>query len=218
MNSLQDRRLWIGGGVIVALLIVVASWFLAINPELSSADSLHGQAESAETANVASQAKLNTLKKKSEQSDQLVQSLASALDALPPEDALPALTRQLSAQANDAGVILNSITIGASGAAGAPAGAPTANSTAGGGLVSTSVTLTVEGTLVHQLAFLHEVQVDGPRRALVTSTQVTPNSGGSGGSIDGSSNVTIAMNVFSQPQNAQQRAELTKLLSGKLTK
>jgi hypothetical protein len=218
MTSLQDRRVWIGGGVLLALLILVAGWFLAINPELSSADSLHSQADTAQTGNLAAQAKLNALKAKSQQSGELVQQLTAAVDALPPETALPSLTRQLSAQAHAAGVTVSSITIGASGAAGAPAGAPAANSTAGGGLVSTSVTLAVDGTLAHQLAFLHAVQVDGPRRALVTSTQVTPSTGGTSGSIDGPTTVTIAMNVFSQPQNAQQRAELAKLLTGKLSK
>jgi hypothetical protein len=217
--TFQDRRLWIGGGVVAALLVVIASWFLAISPELSSADSVRGEADSAQTQNVTAQAKLNRLQQKSEHKDELVATLRSALAALPPDDGLSDLTRQLTAQATLSGVGLTSVTVGTSTAANSATPAPAGAAAPQTGLLATQVTLVTNGKLAQQLAFLHLVQIEGPRRALVTSAQFTPaDSGGSTGSIDGTSTATLSLTVFSEPQNAQQRAQLAKLLSGDLTR
>jgi len=216
MTPLQDRRVWIGGGLIAAFLVAIAGWFFAISPELSSADSLRSETANTEMLNISAQAKLNALKNKSEHKDELVSSLRSALAALPADSGLPDLTRQVSAQASATHVTLTSITVGATTAVGAPAGAP-ANVTSAG-LSATAITLSTNGTLAQQVAFLHAVQVDGPRRALVTSVQLTPSSDAGSGSVDGASTWTIQLSVFSQPQTAQQRAQLDKLLAGNLTR
>ena len=61
MTPLQDRRVWIGGGLVAALLLAVAGWFFAISPELSSADSLRSDTANTEMLNISAQAHLTAL-------------------------------------------------------------------------------------------------------------------------------------------------------------
>ncbi|MGH8961818.1 MAG: hypothetical protein ACRDWT_11625, partial [Jatrophihabitantaceae bacterium] len=64
MTSLQDKRVWLGGGAVAAVLVAAASWFFVINPELSSADSLRSQADAANQQNLVTQAKVTSLEAK----------------------------------------------------------------------------------------------------------------------------------------------------------
>ncbi len=243
MSSLQDRRMWIGGGAVAALLITAVGWFFFVSPELSSASDQHSQTASIRQENAGLQANLKTLQEKSARLGEYTTALRRALEALPSDSGLPQFTRQLSAQAHASGVTLSSVIVGgitsvtaatapavpdatATSAAPAPTPTPTATSTAtpatsvapvtaAGGLYSVQVTIQSNGSLAHQVAFLHAVQVAGPRRALITSTQLGPGTGSKVSSIDASTNVTTQLTVFSAPQSPDQVAQLNKLLSGK---
>ena len=109
----QDRRLWLGGGIVLSVLIVLVGWFGMINPELSAAASTQDQTESAQTQNIALQAKNSRLKDQNDNVAALRAGLAAALAELPSDDGLPAFTRQISAQATATSVFLNSIVVGA---------------------------------------------------------------------------------------------------------
>ena len=41
----QDKRLWLGGGAVAAVLIVLIGWFVVIDPELSAATATREQAD-----------------------------------------------------------------------------------------------------------------------------------------------------------------------------
>ena len=58
----QDKRLWLGGGAVLAVLIVLIGWFVVIDPELSAASSTRDQADSAQLQNMVLEAKNSTLK------------------------------------------------------------------------------------------------------------------------------------------------------------
>jgi hypothetical protein len=243
MSSIQDRRVWIGGGSVAALLIAAIGWFFFVSPELSSASDQHNQAASVRQENAALQVKLKVLQDKSARVGEYTAALRRALEALPSDSGLPQFTRQLTAQAKANGVTLSSVVVGGissvttatapATAATAPATATTpdtsttsapvpdpavatAPATAAGGLYSVQVTIQSTGTLAHEVAFLHVVQVAGPRRALITSTQLAPGAGAKVRSIDAATTVTTQLTVFSAPQSPDQVAQLNKLLSGKI--
>jgi hypothetical protein len=69
--------------------------------------------------------------------------------------------------------------------------------------------------LPRQLAFLQQVQA-GPRRALITSTQVTPGTGSKQASVDSQASFSTQLTVFSAPQTPAQIRQLKKLLAGHL--
>jgi hypothetical protein len=210
MDALQNKRTWLGGGIVLAVVIVAASWLMLISPRLSDASSLRGNASSAETQNFVLQSKLARLKKQNENIAELRASLRSSLDQLPVDSGLPDFTRQLSAQAAANHVSVSSVSIGSI----APAQGSSGASAAAGAVYSVQVTLISDGTYLHQLSFLKAIQVEGPRRALVGTTQFAAGSGGSSGSLDPSSTMTTQLTIFSSPVTPAVQAQLEKELSG----
>ena len=206
------------------MLIAAVGWFLVISPQLSSASSLRSQATAVDQQNSLLQAKVNKLKKANAGLSDLTASLQRALDALPFDSGLPALTRQLSAQARQHRVNLTSIGVGSiNPIVSTPTPVTTAGSTAvtsaesSGRLFSIPVTLVSTGSLRGQLAFLAAVQADGPRRALVTSTVLAPASGSATASLDASCTITTQLTVFTAALSPQARAQLEKLLHGDIS-
>jgi hypothetical protein len=217
MRLLQDKRAWLGGGALVAVLIAAVSWFMVIGPERSSTASLGAQADEAQLQNAMTQSKVAKLRAESKNLDKLTAALAAAFNALPKASGLPAFTRQLNAQAAASHVSVTSIAIGAitgasadgtavdPGATPAPAATGTtapaapAPATAAGGVFAIPVTVVSSGSLTHELAFLKAIQTLGPRRALVTSTQFIPIAGEVAPPLDKSSTVTAQLIVFSAP-------------------
>jgi hypothetical protein len=220
MRLLQDKRAWLGGGAIVAVLIAAVSWFMVIGPERSSTASSRNQVNDAQLQNAVTQSKVAKLRAESQNLDKLTAALAVAFNALPKASGLPAFTRQLNAQAAVSHVSVTSIAIGAitganaDGTAVAPGAAPatttpattpgttptgTSPATAAGGVFAIPVTVISSGSLTHELAFLKAIQTLGPRRALVTSTQFAPIAGAVSPPIDKASTVTAQLIVFSAP-------------------
>ena len=79
-----------------------------------------------------------------------------------------------------------------------------------GAVFAIPVTIVSTGSAVDQLAFLKAIQVDGPRRALVISTALTPASGATTASIDASSTMTTQLSVFTAPLSSTAQAQLEK--------
>jgi Tfp pilus assembly protein PilO len=205
MEALQNRRTWVGGGVVLAIVLIAASWLMLIHPRLADASSLRSAASSADTQNFVLQSKVNRLRKQNEKIGELRSTIRSDLAQLPLDSGLPDFTRQISAQAGANGVSITSLAIGSI----APTAAGSTNS-----VYTIQVTLISTGSLTRQLAFLDDVQVDGPRRALVSSTQFSSGSGGTAGSIDADTTLTTQLTIFSAPVSPATQAQLEKELSG----
>jgi hypothetical protein len=216
----QNKRLLLGGGAVLAVIIVLIGWFAVINPQLSAASSARDQAEAARLQNIVLQGKNTKLKAQNDNAAALRASLAAALAELPSDGGLPAFTRQLSAQATAASVVLSSVIVGAAtpvvgvvAATGATTGA--AAPAPSPGLVQITMTLAATGLGRNDLAFLKAIQVTGPRRVLVTASQLAPSGGGAAAGIDGPCTLTLTLTIFSAPLSPPAQAALEKLLSGK---
>lgn len=232
-----DKRVWLGGGAVVAVLIMVAGWFIAIHPQLSAASSDRDQTAAAAQQNLVLQTRNDALEDKNGDLGALQAGLSAALAQLPSDGGLPAFTRQLTAQATAAGVVLTSVVVGAAAPVAAVAGqtatsttaqvSPAAGATtaattpaaaapaASTGLVQMTITLGATGLGRHDLAFLRAIQWNGPRRALVTAVQLAPTAGSTGAGIDGPCNLSATLTIFSAPLSPSAQADLEKLLSGK---
>lgn len=210
----QDKRLWLGGGALTAVLIVLLGWFFVIDPELSAASSTWNDAESVRMQNTVLEAKNTRLKAQNDDVAALRAGLADALAALPFDSGLPAFTRQVSKQAAETSVVLSSVVVAGAvpvAEAAAAAGATTADPEATiptTGLVAISVTVVGIGSCSADMEFLKAIQVTGPRRALVTDVQLTPATG------DAPCTLTVQLTVFSAPLSPTAHAALEKLLSG----
>ncbi len=224
----QDKRLWLGGGAVVGVVILLIGWFGVIQPELTAASAIRDQSESARTQNIALQANNARLKENNNDAGALRAGLSAALAQLPSDAGLSAFTRQLSAQATAASVSLTSVIVGAAtpvtesaaAATTTDAGTTTTTATAAAattstGLVQIPITVTATGLGRHDLAFLRAIQWSGPRRALVTASQLSPSAGSAAAGINGPCTLSLTLTIFSAPLSPTAQAALEKLLSGK---
>jgi hypothetical protein len=229
--ALKDRRIWVVGGCVLAVVLAAATWFGLVSPERSDASQLRSQAADVDAQNALAATKNAELAKLDRGYSGLKTKLADAVDSLPPTSGLPAFTREATTLAAATGVNLSGITVGAISPAGAaasaappptddttaaaaptPAAAPTtAAAPSGPGTFTIAVTLLSQGSLQHQLEFLHALQT-GPRRVLVTATQTSALGNGRVASLDPANTMTTQLTIFSQPMSSAQLSSLQKLL------
>ncbi|MET0864842.1 MAG: hypothetical protein ABWZ98_10950 [Nakamurella sp.] len=217
----QSTRWWLIGGAVLAVLIVAVGWFGVIDPQLTAAAATRDQAESARMENILLESKNDKLEEQNENAAALRTDLAAALAALPSDGGLPEFTRQLSAQATATSVVLNSVVIGSASSVELPVATTgdtadpetTAALEPAAGLVQITVTVTATGLGADNQAFLQAIQLTGPRRAVVTSSELSPASVNEGG-ISGPSTMTLTLTIFSAPLAPADQVALEKLLSG----
>lgn len=211
MGGVQDKRLWLGGGIGLAVVIALLSWFFVINPGLTTAGARRDAAVTVQQQNVVLAGKLTTLRRENSHLTQLTANLQTALDALPFDTGLPEFTRQLNSQAADSGVELASIAVSAAKTATGSAPSTTGTPVTAGAILAIPVTVIANGTTAEQLDFMNSVQVGGPRRALVLSVQLDQASGSRGETM------TLLVNVFTAPLSQTAQAQLEKLLRGDIS-
>lgn len=227
-GAFQQKRVWLGGGLVLVIVILALGWFVVIGPVRTDTALTRDEIESVQLQNTLIEAKNAKLKAQNDDVATLRANLAGAVAALPTDGGLPAFTRQLSAQAAAHSVTLTSVVVGASsevaasdsGAAAAAAPVATDGTTAAApaaattGLMQTTMTVTAAGLGRDLTGFLSDIQVAGPRRALVTATQVAPADVAAGSGPDAASTLNLTLTVFSAPVTADEQAALEKLLSG----
>ncbi|WP_449385191.1 type 4a pilus biogenesis protein PilO [Cellulomonas soli] len=191
------KTTWIGGTVVVGLLIVVAAWFLAISPALTSADEVRAQAEQARQQNELLELKLVQLKADFEKLPEYKAELAGLQTQIPSDAAMAEYFRQVDQIATAHSVTVTALTPStptavtlAASTAPAPTetteptetgdgstdatGTATSTDTAGAagavptGFVAIPLSLTVLGTYDDTVAFLNDLQNATPRLFLVS--------------------------------------------------
>ncbi|MEO3935327.1 hypothetical protein V3N99_01070 [Dermatophilaceae bacterium Soc4.6] len=221
-----ERRAWMGLGVLLAVLLVATGWFALIGPLQADTASLASQETDARDQNVVLAQRISVLKRDEEKLPALRAALGSQVRGLPAGSGLPELTRQLTAQARTARVDLTSVAVGAIAAVvrSAPPAAAGASASPAGQLFAIPVTITTTGAATSQIAFLAAVQQDGPRRALLVSTQLAPSPvsaatapAAAATSIKDRSTMTTVLTVFSAPLSPDDQAQLTRLIAGPST-
>lgn len=198
MKLPQNEKLWLGGGVAVALVLTAGAWFGAISPQLSHASELRNQKVDADNQNQILRHRTNKLRADSAQLPSIVKQLRQDLSKLPVEADLPAYTQQLNRQAASSGVSITAINISDPtpvDANGTPSQA--AATTASGRTFSFPMTLTTTGKLADQRAMLNAIQRSGPRASLVHSVKFTPADGAQ--TIDAASSMTTQLTIYVTP-------------------
>lgn len=205
------RSTWIGGTVFAALVIMAATYFLAVSPMLATASDTRAEVVSTQQSNDALQRKITKLAADFAKLPEYKADLAAVRVQIPVGADLSGYLRQL-----DAIAVAHSVTLTAVGpsaaqtvvpaapavaAAAAPAAAPTAEASAApaadatgtaaapaanaapAGFAAIPFTMTVVGTYDNGLAFLSDLQNATPRLFLVTGLTGTsqPKADASGG-------------------------------------
>jgi type IV pilus assembly protein PilO len=186
MNS---TRTWTLGTAVVAVLLLVAGWFLLVSPQRSAAADLRDQVTAQQAANDAIALKTKQLQAQFASLPERQAQLAEIKQQMPDNPALPSLIRDLSSYADSAGVTLDSVAPGAptavvaaapaAPAAGqpvtAPGQAPAAAST--DGLLSIPTTVTAVGSYSELTLYLQKLQSSMRRAFLVNTVALVPANG-----------------------------------------
>jgi Tfp pilus assembly protein PilO len=97
------------GTAALAVLLLLAGWFLLVSPKRAEADDLNQQAARQAADNVATQAKIKVLKAQAANLPQQQAKLATIRLHIPTTPGLPPLVRSLSQIAKDTGVTLKEV-------------------------------------------------------------------------------------------------------------
>jgi type IV pilus assembly protein PilO len=189
MGARHADRLWMIGGVVAAALLIVSSWFLAINPKNAEADQLHEEKETTEIRLITLRQGLTKLQQDNEKLPQYKATLARNRLALPEDSGVPEFLRQLQDTENSFGVAVTSITV--------------SNPTlvTGTAVYTVPITLTAEGNADSLGKYLDQLQRTQPRAVLIDSTNFAAASG-----EDADKNaptLTISLKAYVAPKAGQ---------------
>lgn len=220
-------RVWIGSGAAASVLIAAAGWLFFVSPQLDAKAESEQQIVDAQTQNIVLQQKISRLQAQSERAGELTDQLDAVRAGVPTQHDMDAFTRQLSAQAQAAGVTITSIAPGqptpiiSRSAAPAPAADSAASGTdtappsdtepaapaAGDAaaptadpIYSIAVTLVTSGPMDGQRQFLSLMEKQGPRRALVVSTSFSADGGPSAPAADSDATAPASWTMTTQLQ------------------
>ena len=178
-------RLWMAGGVVVAVALAALSWVFFISPQNSETDGLRAEVEQVNDRVVALQARLAQLRKENEKLPEHQARLAAQRQALPTTTALSNFLREMQTAGERAGVSVTTVNTGAGG-----------TTQAGGVEVQVlPVTLTVDGGIDGQMAFLDQLQQVQPRAVLIIGANLVPG-GTDAESLAGTVTMTLSVQIF----------------------
>lgn len=187
MNASKNTG-WIAGTGVVALLMLVATYFVLVAPQRQQAAEVRDQAAAVAQSNRTLEQETAQLKAQFATLDAQRERLAQVRATLPSAADTPALLRQLSSYAASSGVTLTGVTPSAASVY-VPGGATADTS----GLVQIPLVVTTTGSFAQSELFVKNVQADMTRFFLVENVAVT--SGGAG-SQSGGVTTTLTGRIF----------------------
>ena len=214
---------WVFGTAILAVLMLIGAWFLAISPKLSAAADESDQTQAQQARVDQLQIQLAGLKHDFENIADLRTQLQDLQVQIPSDQQLSTLLRQVSTIATETSIVLTSVTASSPAAvagtasadsataaapAPAPATAPAAPAQAVTGFYAIPIEVVVVGTYPNMVTFLDKLQTGNPRLILVSridlvSQQVTGAQGGVPALAAGDIQLTFTAYAFAMPDPRQ---------------
>ncbi len=220
----SSTRLWVAGTVLVALVVVAASWFTLVAPKRAEAAALQQQTVDTDAQNADLQVRIAELEAQFEDLPERRAELEEVRRSMPVTPDLPTLVRDLDAMADRAGVTLMNVAPGQpvavvdptaapaavtpeAGTDGAAADGAAADGTvtpvepAGPQLYQLPTTVVVVGEFFKAELFLREVQAEMKRALLVETLAIQAEqsadaSGGKPATENGDITMTLTGSVF----------------------
>jgi Tfp pilus assembly protein PilO len=168
MGTRQSDRLWIGGGAVVIVLLVLAGYFLLIKPKYDEADAVRGQTETSDVRLITLRRRLAELKEQRSKLAEFKSTLKTNQAALPADSGVPDFLRQLQASSDQVGVSVNGMSVNV------PEPVPAAGSPT---VYALPITVAVEGPADHLEEFVSQLQDVQPRAVLIESANLSPKGG-----------------------------------------
>jgi Tfp pilus assembly protein PilO len=150
-------RIWLLGGVVVVVLLAVASWFLVIHPRYTEASAVRDQVGDGNVQLIRLQHQLADLNVQEKRKAALLAKLKTLQTALPPSSDLTAFVRQLQASSTADNVDVSTISLGTP-----------VKSDSVATVLEVPITLTVTGAADNMSKFLLQLQSAQTRAVLIT--------------------------------------------------
>ncbi len=225
MPRTQAERLWLAGGGLAAVLMIVVAYLFFIGPQRDETASVGDDVNAAATHNQALQLRINSLDAQNKKLSTYQAALHQAELALPNTSGLPDFLRTLQSIGNSTLIDISSLSVGApalvapaaptadttvpGAASTTPTPTPTASSaTSGPQFYSLPITLEASGSVAALTAFLGQLQSVQPRAVLVSSITL----GGAGTAVPGSGVTTLqlTMSAFVAPASLVETQQLAQ--------
>jgi Tfp pilus assembly protein PilO len=107
---MTTTRKWTTGAAVLAVLILVATWFLLVSPKRGEATQLQADTAAQLNENSSLETQLSVLREQNKNLPKYQADLAGLYDQVPQTNALPGFVRQLSIAADRSGVTLDVLT------------------------------------------------------------------------------------------------------------
>lgn len=156
VSEMTDTRKWSLGAALVAVLILVAGWFLLITPQRAEVAELQTQTEAQENTNSSLNTELAVLKEQNKDLPEKQAELAALQTKVPNSPELPTYIREMQDVGRQSGVSFTSLTPSAAvsvGGVSAASGALTP-----GQLAAVNVDMVVSGTYFELTKFMNDLE------------------------------------------------------------
>lgn len=212
----QVERLWLIGGSLAALVLVLIGYFFFIGPQRSQTSDVRTQVGTAEQQDTALEARIAALRQQNVNLPRYENELAQARLALPAASGVSDFVRSLQTLGNATLTNVTSVSVGQPAPVTAPAATPTAGATpsstaptpattaapAPPSVYSLSITATVSGNAPALDRFLEQLQSVQPRAVLIE--QIAETAGPSaattvGAGAKGNTTLQLTMLAFIAP-------------------
>jgi type IV pilus assembly protein PilO len=107
---MTTTRKWTTGAAVLAVLILVATWFLLVSPKRGEATQLQADTAAQVNENASLETQLSVLREQNKKLPKYQADLAGLYDQVPQTNALPGFVHQLSIAADRSGVALDILT------------------------------------------------------------------------------------------------------------
>lgn len=184
MGTGRTNRLWVVGGAVGAIVLLAASWFLAISPQKAHATRLRGEADTAQQRLIPLQRRLVELRKQNTNLPQYRAQLARERKALPTVAGLSDFLRTLQSTGDQKGISVTGLIVGT----------PAKTGTGAETVYALPITVTAIGVAAKLVRFLDQLQQAQPRAVLIDGVNAAPE--GQAGSLAGSVILTVNLHMF----------------------
>lgn len=184
-------RLWLLGGLVVALLLAFVAWQFFIKVQQEQTASVKEDIASADQQITDTTRQLDQLKADSANLAKYKATLAAAQQALPSDAAMPAFIRELQAAGDATGVGIAQVQVGQ------PQPVVAAAQAAAGPVFFIAVTVVASGPTESVNEFIKQLQMIQPRAVLVSSVTESPGAGANQAQLN------LAFQVFVAPTDGK---------------
>jgi Tfp pilus assembly protein PilO len=188
-------RLWLLGGVVVVVLLAVASWFLVIHPRYVESAAVRDQIGDGNVQLVKLRHQLADLEAQRKQRPALVAKLRANQAALPPSNDMTEFVRQLQASSIAVNVDVSTINLGT----------PVKSDTQGT-VMEVPISLTVTGTADNVSKFLVRLQSVQARAVLISAVSLSAASAANGAAT---SDLTASLTLTAFESTTSSNTSLT---------